>query len=194
MNSFIIPIPNDKAHVYRIVNFIILILNFFVFGAVFMKSGVKSLDFIAIAGLVINGVPAIYYLLNKRHFPSPFLQVFFLLNAGLWLIAGSWSLSFLMFCLAVLSFIAQRPLNIIFDEAGIRYPSFPVKKYEWREVENVIWKDDVLTIDLKSNRLMQFTINTHNMRPVNIELFNEEIKKYIIKSMLSKSKEAGAEV
>ena len=194
MSSFIIPIPNDKAYVYRIVNFIILILNFFVFGVVFMKSGVKSLDFIAIAGMVINGVPAIYYLLNKRHFPSPFLQIFFLFNAILWLVAGSWTLAFLMLGLAVLSFIAQRPLNIIFNEQGIRYPSFPLKKYEWREVENVIWKDDVLTIDLKSNQLMQFTINTHNMRPVNVELFNEEIKKYIIKSMLSASDGPGSEV
>lgn len=183
MNSFIIPIPNEKAGVYRLINFIILILNFLVFGVVFMKSGVKSLDFAAIAGMVINGIPAIFFLLNKRHIRTPFVQVSFLLDAGLWVIVGSWSLALLMLWLAVISLVANRPLNIIFDENGIRYPSIPVKKYQWREVENVLWKDDVLTIDLKSNKLMQFTINTHNMRPMNIEAFNAAVKKYITKSI-----------
>ena len=182
MNKFIIPIPNEKAATYRIINLIIPVLNFLVFGTLFLQSGTKSLDFACIAGMVVNGIPAVYFLLNKRHFGAPYLQAFFLGDALLWLIAGSYSLAALMVVLAFFSFLANRPLNIIFDENGIKYPSFPIKNYEWREVENVVWKDDILTIDLKSNKLMQFTINTYDIRPVNVDAFNEAVKNFIQRS------------
>lgn len=49
----------------------------------------------------------------------------------------------------------KHPLEFGFDKNGIILNSFPSKQYEWGEVINVILKDGILTIDLKSNRIIQ---------------------------------------
>ena len=55
-------------------------------------------------------------------------------------------------------FFANKKPVIIFSDDGIEYPSFPTKKYAWSDVVQVLWKDDILTIDLKDNKLLQFNI------------------------------------
>jgi hypothetical protein len=43
---------------------------------------------------------------------------------------------------------------LVFDDRII-YPSFPKRTIEWKELNNVILKDAVLTIDLKNNKVFQ---------------------------------------
>lgn len=57
--------------------------------------------------------------------------------------------------LAALYAIATRSLIIIVDKQGVSYPSFPVKKYAWAQLQNVMLKDDILTIDCKNNKIYQ---------------------------------------
>ena len=57
-----------------------------------------------------------------------------------------------------MGYFANKEKVIIFSDDGIQYPSFPEKMYTWDEVDQVIWKDDILSIDLKNNKLMQFRI------------------------------------
>ena len=61
---------------------------------------------------------------------------------------------------AVLGFYAlQSTFTIIANINGIVYPSFPKKIFKWSELDNVILKDKILTIDLKNNKLIQHTLN-----------------------------------
>lgn len=159
MNKYTVPIPNEKAGTYKLVTFMILLLNFFVFGFVFMRTQTGSANALAITGLAVNGIPLIYYLLNKKHLKTPFTEIVFFINAVIWLLWGSWLLAVLMVLFSFFSFLANKKFEIFFNETGIVYPSFPVKKYAWAEVEQAIWKDGILTIDLKSNKLMQFNID-----------------------------------
>ncbi|HRX94260.1 MAG TPA: hypothetical protein P5158_09100, partial [Chitinophagaceae bacterium] len=60
------------------------------------------------------------------------------------------------------------------------YPSFPVTKIQWNELNNIILKDEVLTIDLKSNKLIQHSIGNAN-NSVNEEEFNEFCRQQLSK-------------
>ncbi len=168
-----IDIPNEKAKTYKIITLIILLLNFFIFGFVFMKASVGSANTIAIIGLAVNAIPLIYYLLNKQHLKTPFIEISFFITAIIWLLWGSYLLALLMIIFSLFSFYANKKLQIIFSEDGIEYPSFPIKKYAWAAVLQVIWKDDILTIDLKNNQLLQFNIDKDFAAKFDSEAFNK---------------------
>lgn len=51
--------------------------------------------------------------------------------------------------------VSRRKLAITVSDDGVSYPSFPKKELGWSELNNVILKDDLLTIDCKNNKLYQ---------------------------------------
>jgi hypothetical protein len=56
------------------------------------------------------------------------------------------------------------------------YPSFPVKKIAWAEVDFVMLKDDILTIELLNNKLIQFTLNKQLASAIDADRFNRFCK------------------
>jgi len=60
--------------------------------------------------------------------------------------------------LAGLYFISTRKLKIDILEEGVSYPTFPAKNIPWSDISNLILKDDILTIDLKNNKIYQHQI------------------------------------
>jgi hypothetical protein len=56
------------------------------------------------------------------------------------------------------------PAEVGVNEQGITLNTFPKKKYEWKEINNMIIKDDLLTIDFKNNKIFQKELeeNTDN--------------------------------
>ncbi|MEO6537703.1 MAG: hypothetical protein ABIT07_08310, partial [Ferruginibacter sp.] len=73
---------------------------------------------------------------------------------------------------AVLGFYTNKQLIIYINENGISYPSFPPKLLLWPAIEQVILKDDVLTIDMKDNKLLQFAIDKLNTPVIDETEFN----------------------
>ena len=59
--------------------------------------------------------------------------------------------------------IIEKPLKVTpevaFDVEAVVLNSFPQKKYQWNQINNVIIKDGILTIDLKNNKLIQKDID-----------------------------------
>jgi len=157
VNNFEIEIPNERIKTYKIVTFIMLTLNFLGFGYVFLRTNGNTSIF-AVMALVLNAVPWLYYLLNKKHIKTPIIEITLIASALLWMYFGNFWMGIIMLCFAVMSFFANKKLVILFTEEGITYPSFPVKNYAWAGVVHVVWKDDILTIDLKDNKLLQFNI------------------------------------
>ena len=157
MYNFAIEIPNNRIKTYKVVTFIILTLNFVGFGFVFLQTGATA-AVLAIIALVLNAVPWLYYLLNKKHIKPPVIEITLIASALLWIYFGNFLMGILLIIFALMSFFTNKKTLILFNEAGIVYPSFPVKKYAWANVVQVLWKDDILTIDLKDNKLLQFNI------------------------------------
>jgi hypothetical protein len=172
VNNFSIPIPNDRLKTYKVFTFIIITLNFLGFGYVFLQTAATA-SVVSIFGLVINAVPWLYYLLNKKHIKSPVVEIALIASAFIWMYFGNFWMGFLLLSFALMSFFTNKKSVILFNETGIVYPSFPVKKYTWADVGQVLWKDDILTIDLKNNKLLQFTIEKEFEGGFDVVGFNE---------------------
>lgn len=52
------------------------------------------------------------------------------------------------------------PQEIAFNEGGIVVNSFPRKEYKWTDLNNVILRDNILTVDFKNNKLIQKEIES----------------------------------
>jgi hypothetical protein len=65
----------------------------------------------------------------------------------------------LFIAMALLEKPVNVPQEIGFDEEGITFNSFPKKFISWEKISNVVLKDDLLTIDYKSNKLFQRDID-----------------------------------
>jgi hypothetical protein len=158
VNDFAVEIPNERMKTYKIVTFIILTLNFMGYGYVFLQTNGTS-SMIAIVGMVLNAVPWLYYLLNKKHIASPIIDISIIGNAFIWMFFGAFWMGLMLLFFGFVGFFANKKPVIKFSDDGIEYPSFPIKKYAWADVVQVLWKDDILTIDLKDNKLLQFNMD-----------------------------------
>lgn len=156
-----------------------MILNFLVFGTLFLQASEKFIQAIVIAGLFINAIPVIYFLLNKKQLRSPFTEISFFLSAIIWLLIGNMLFAALMVLICVMSFFTNKELIAVINAEGISYPSFPVKKYEWHEVDQVILKDDIVTIDLKNNKLIQLTLNKEDSKRIDEKDFNASCLRWV---------------
>ncbi len=76
-----------------------------------------------------------------------FLQPNGLLISGIFLIA------------ALFERQVKFPYELAFDPAGVVINTFPKKYYPWADIQNVIIKDDIITVDFKNNKLIQKEIN-----------------------------------
>ncbi len=81
-----------------------------------------------------------------------------------------WNIFFaiLYFVAAILEMPAKTILQIGVDENGILFTSFPKKYFSWNELNNVLLRDNILTVDYKSNKLFQKNIDAD---------YNEEYQK-----------------
>ncbi len=70
------------------------------------------------------------------------------------------------------------PSELGFDKDGVVINSFPKKELEWHAIRNVIIKDNILTIDFKSNKLLQKEIQDFVSRDVETE-FNFYCKAHL---------------
>ena len=50
----------------------------------------------------------------------------------------------------------------------------------WNEVSNLILKDNILTIDLKNNKLIQHTINENENKELDETAFNTFVQQQLI--------------
>lgn len=74
--------------------------------------------------------------------------------------------------LAAVSLIEYRALKTVakvqFTDEGLVFTTMFKKQFRWQQIENVIIKDELLTVDFKNNRLLQKEIDT----PVDEQQFN----------------------
>jgi hypothetical protein len=87
-------------------------------------------------------------------------------------------ISFLFFILYLLS--VKTKLVCIGDE-HILYPSFPKRKIKWNEVNNIILKDGLLTIDLNNNKIIQQLVD-ESVNTINEPEFNKFCNHLVLKS------------
>ena len=78
------------------------------------------------------------------------------------------------------------PYELAFDPTGIVINTFPKKYYPWGMVQSALIKDNLITIDLKNNQLIQKEINEPVTDPVMLE-FNTFCTQQIANSTIINS-------
>lgn len=66
----------------------------------------------------------------------------------------------------------KRPIEIGVDKSGVSLNNFPIKKHDWRSLNNVVIKDGLITIDYKNNKLFQKELES-DVSPELEKEFNE---------------------
>jgi hypothetical protein len=170
-----IEIPNEKAGTYNVVTFIIALINMLAFGYEYFNTTNKSGLVIVTAGAILSIVTFAFYCLKiypkkKGGFR---IEIAFMVLAITWGINGNFWLALPMLIFAVLGFYTNKRSIIRFSETGIAYPSFPPKFFSWQQVDFVLIKDDILTIEIKDNRLFQFTLTKSEAGKTDASSFND---------------------
>lgn len=181
MGSYTIILPNEKAATYKVVTFIIAIMNSLAFALMIMKSGNKQLNSILISiGFLIAVFPFINYFIFKAKRKVFSFDVSFLMCGIVCIILGMVFPGILLFIFSIFGFFTKKDFQLEIGEDEIVYPSFPKKKYSWHEVDNLMLKDNILTIDFKNNKLFQFTLNEADNKNLDEAAFNSFVQHQLI--------------
>lgn len=175
MYKFII--PNKKLITYQVFAYGILLINLaaiFVNRAAFGHLNVGL--WTVFAGLIIGGIHWYRQKKNKKRMP---MGVVLFMVGIFWLLNEFYPMFFLNLFLAALYTIACRQLIVTVSREQIIYPSFPPKPIRWEQINNIVLKDDILTIDLKNNKIYQHFIE-YGEDAVNEADFNDFCKKQLM--------------
>ena len=172
MQEYEIVLKNDKVKLYNRFAIFIFILNavaiiYFLYSG-YGKIKQSSNGFMALL-LLINAV-LIYIIASfKKKKQLAFLSLAIGISLY-WILIGYWWISLIIILFFYLYSLSKRKLKVSFADQII-YPSIPARVIQWNELNNVILKDGLLTIDFKNNKIIQQLIKHSNH--VNEKEFNE---------------------
>ena len=90
-----------------------------------------------------------------RKTPPKYFYIVLLVAAVYWFVQGSILMGVMLGLAALLDASGNQPPVVQINTAGIIIKHLVNRQYEWADLTNVILKDGLLTIDTKSNKLLQ---------------------------------------
>jgi hypothetical protein len=170
MQQFEIILKNDKVRLYRNIALIFLVLNFtvFLFLLFYETYRYPSLAFI---------IAFVLYLLLRQHLfkkgnVNNILDefVFFIPAAG-WFGLHDYLIGIGCMLMGVLYKLSLQDIKFIFGRSNILKMNFPKKKLDWSLLNNVILKDNILTLDFKNNTLLQAEVERSDVNEIDFNSF-----------------------
>ena len=175
-------IPNARTLIYQVFAYGIIFLN--LLGQLLMdyqrNSPNLKISILVCTTLFILFILWDIYLLKKKNTLQSLGIIILILGFRWYQYALGWGFA-INVVLWFLYLVSRRQLVIQVSPVEIRYPSFPVKKISWNEVSNLVLKDDILTIDLKNNKIYQHFVKDA-AEIVSEAAFNEFCREQIAKS------------
>ena len=155
MPRFTIMLKNDKLKTYTVISWLIIALNFisFVYIGVSGISKIANLPYYA-AGILLLIFFA-RFLSKREEFENDSISLCFMVAIIAWIVLQFYWVVVIIFFLFLFQDISRRKLTVLVYDDRIIYPSFPKRTIVWEELNNVILKDAILTIDLKNNKVFQ---------------------------------------
>ena len=146
---------------YKFINIIsglmcVLAVSVSVFGLIYTGASSNSFYLALLLDVFIVGF-LIYNLINNKKDRIFFFRWALTAGAILWFLPPQNNI--LIALLYIFASVIERqlklPREVGFDKEEIVINSFPSKHYQWDQVNNVILKDNMLTIDFKNNKMLQ---------------------------------------
>lgn len=179
MQQFDLTLKNEKIKSYRAIALLIVIINISLFILSLFK---KVYFFETAAALFLIAVYGLYrFYVSKKTKTRFFVDEF-----SLFLLAGSWlelrNYFFAVACvfLGILYHLSLQKLRFIFTEEFVKKMNFPKVEYSWNAFENVMLRDNILTLDFSDNKLIQ--IELEKQGSIDEEEFNGFANKQLFKS------------
>lgn len=165
MDNYTIILTNEKAATYKVVTFIIAGINLLAFFYFLLASSIAFNQSASGMGLCILAAAFIHYYWLRHPSFMLYINMAFVGCGIIWILLGMYLGGCLMCVFAFFGWFVSKELKIVFSSTGCLYPSFPARLIPWSEIDQVRLKDNVLTIDLKSNQLLQFVISNFENIP-----------------------------
>jgi len=180
--SFIL--KNEKTKKYRLISQLLVLFN--LLGFVFLlisNEKIVAKNIILLFGVLIAAVYTFFTVvewISKKALPDFWHRSIFSICALVWMKEGFWWLSIMLILFIVLDVAAHKKLVVHVTDKTILVPYVFQKEVNWNEVNNLILKDGLLTIDFKNNRLFQHLI-LNSDEDINEKEFNEFCKQQLNK-------------
>lgn len=180
MQQFEIELKNTKKKSYRLYNWFALIISLagFSFFLFFNEWFVEALGAITLILVYLltrfyrrKKRKAVYLFDDQGYFL--FLLVFAWLGLQKFFIAG------ICLLLGLVYQAAMEKIIFLFRKEGVTKTNFPKKDIQWNELDNVILKDGILTVDFKNNHIIQAGVESAIINEID---FNRFVKEQIIKA------------
>jgi hypothetical protein len=167
--QFDIILKNDKIKSYRTIAQIILLLNLaiFIFMLFYDEYRYEAASAILLIGIYI--FMRLYFI--KKYNQGNYLdQVLLFVLAGCWFWLQNYIMVAALVILGVFYHLALQKIQLFFTQEKVFKLNFPGKEFEWDVFNNVILKDNILTLDFKNNKLIQAEIE--KSQNINEQQFN----------------------
>jgi hypothetical protein len=169
MQQFDIVLKNDKIKSYRNIAMIVLLLNLaiFIYLLFFDEYRYEAASAILLVGIYV--FMRLYFI--KKYNQGNYLdQIILFVLAGCWLGLQNYLMVTALVILGILYHLTLQKIQFVFTREKVTRFSFPAKEYDWNLFNNVILKDNVLTLDFKNDKLIQAEIE--NQKSINEQQFN----------------------
>jgi cell division protein FtsW (lipid II flippase) len=122
----------------------------------------KNFAIAIFTGLLL--LTALFYLLKNKFRQHSYQLAMFILMAFFWPLQSAWLPAIVVIAVIVFSYlVVKKKSTAVFDTGNIIVSKSLFKKqYSWADVENVVLKDHLLSIDLKNNHLIQIEITSES--------------------------------
>jgi hypothetical protein len=172
MNEFDIPLKNEKIKSYKTSLVIIICLNLLAFLFLYftIQDKITRDRCLTIAACIAISLVLDIYIKNKQRVDFRGAAMGLIIFA--YFMLGYYWPGILMILISVLYLFATRKLTVYVSKQNILYPSIPKKKIQWAELNNIVLKDNILTIDLTNNKLIQYYTDQSSIQ-INEQEFND---------------------
>lgn len=178
MQKFELVLKNEKIKQYHLFALLIISLNVIFLGSLAFTNIEIRFRSIAIILLI-----AVFFIVEKyskkKQYNAKAAATLLIILA--YLAFQLWWAAFVVAGLAILYIISVRKLIVTVNTSGINYPSAIRKEIEWKELNNMLLKDGLLTIDFKNNKIIQQLIENSN-ETVDEKEFNDFCREQLMKA------------
>ena len=159
MRKYNFILKNEKTKKYRLISQLLVLFNLLGFVFLLVNNEVKiAKNLILVFAVLITAVYTFFTVIewiSKKVLPDFWHRSIFGVCAAVWYSEGFWWLTIMLFLFILLDFIAHKKLIVDVTDKNIIVPYIMQRTIDWSEVDNVILKDGLLTIDLRNNKLFQ---------------------------------------
>ncbi len=148
-------LQKEKQTSYNSIAFAVGLLHLITFIVLAVSQYPKVIGMAVFGMGIVTTYFLLYFFYQNNKFCYTFLDITFYLFALWWLGKGVYWMAVLIFIFSIFSTLSKQKIQIIFSAEQILYNALLKRSFNWADINNVVLKDGMLTIDFKNNKIIQ---------------------------------------